>query len=54
MSYKEKIQISFLKTKTFWSDSEKKQTIKTFTRYFTFNKKLTSWICFNDDKNIII
>ena len=32
----------YLKAKTFWSNSEKKQIIITFKKCFTFSRKLTS------------
>ena len=54
MNYRKKILTDFSKIKIFWSNSEKKQIIKTFTKCFIFNKKSTSWICFNDNTNIAI
>ena len=44
----------FSKTRTFWSNSEKKQTVEVFKKCFTLSRKLMSWICFNNDMNIAI
>ena len=43
-----------MKAKTFWSNSKKKQIIIIFKKCFIFNRKLTSWICFNDSMNTVI
>ena len=54
MNHKERASADLSEARTFWSNSEKKQTIEAFTKCFTFSRKLTSWIYFNDDMNIVI
>ena len=54
MNHKKKNLINFLKTRAFWSNSEKEQIVVTFKKCFTLSRRSTSWICFNNDINTAI
>ena len=54
INHKEKILTEFLKIRIFWSNSEREQTVVTFKKCFILSRKLTSWICFNNNMNTAI